>query len=56
MKPVDLTKLEIMVKQDVESSVACSVRKIVLRDLNLGLRPVKLVNRCVKNELKTIVN
>ena len=58
-KPVDLTKPEIMFKQDFESSVACSVRTIAWRDLNPGLRLAKLVRGYMKDQLNrliTIVN
>ena len=50
-KPIDLTKPEITVREDLESSVACSVRTIVTRDLGLGLRRAKFVKHTTRDQL-----
>ena len=49
-KLVDLTRPEITAKQAIKSSVADSVYISVLRDLNLGIRPVKLVRRHIEDQ------
>lgn len=50
MKRIHLGTPEITFKQDVESSVMNSVRTIVLRDLNLGLRPAKFARSFVRDQ------
>lgn len=55
-KPIDLTELARKVNRDIKSSVSRRDHTVVVRDFNLGIRPVKLVRDGIKDQLKQALN